>query len=154
MVLSEWDIGLPTQLSNRRRDGTWLEKFLWLHMSLKSLDSRLGHAVPCDGFSMSRNHSLKIITSGFLFRIFPEIHSTESCTRTPKYSCRDCWTGVNPMKNDQQNPNDNILFGLQKRTPSNKPKEKRILETVNRVITRIQNDERNYLWPNIPTRPV
>ena len=49
------------------------------------------------------------------------------------------------MKNDQQNPNDNIQFGLQKRTPSNKPKEKRILETVNRVITRIQNDERNYL---------
>ena len=28
VVLSEWDIGLPTQLSNRRRDGTWLEKFL------------------------------------------------------------------------------------------------------------------------------
>jgi hypothetical protein len=49
------------------------------------------------------------------------------------------------MKKDQQNPNDNILFGLQKRTPSNKPKEERILETVNRVITRIQNDERNYL---------
>ena len=49
------------------------------------------------------------------------------------------------MKNDQQNPNDNTQFGLQKRTPSHKPKEERILETVNRVITRIQNDERNYL---------
>ena len=49
------------------------------------------------------------------------------------------------MKNDQQNPNDNILFGLQKRTPCNKPKEERILETVNRIITRIQNDERNCL---------
>jgi hypothetical protein len=49
------------------------------------------------------------------------------------------------MKNDQQNPNDKTQFGHQKRTPSNKPKEERILETVNRVITRIQNDERNYL---------
>ena len=27
------------------------------------------------------------------------------------------------MKNDQQNPNDNTQFGLQKRTPSHKPKE-------------------------------
>ena len=46
------------------------------------------------------------------------------------------------MKNDQQNSNDKTLLGLQKRTPSNKPKEERILETVNRVIHRIQNDER------------
>ena len=28
VVLSEWDIGLPTQLSNRRRDSTWSEEFL------------------------------------------------------------------------------------------------------------------------------
>ena len=49
------------------------------------------------------------------------------------------------MKKDQQKPNDKTLLGLKKRTPSNKPKEERILETVNRVITRIQNDERNYL---------
>ena len=26
--VSEWDIGLPTQLSKRRRSSTWLEKFL------------------------------------------------------------------------------------------------------------------------------
>ena len=46
------------------------------------------------------------------------------------------------MKNDQQNSNDKTLLGLKKRTPSNKPKEERILETVNRMIHRIQNDER------------
>ena len=46
------------------------------------------------------------------------------------------------MKNDQQNSNDKTLLGLKKRTPSNKPKEERIMETVNRVIHRIQNDER------------
>ena len=46
------------------------------------------------------------------------------------------------MKNDQQNSNEKTLLGLKKRTPSNKPKEERILETVNRVIHRIQNDER------------
>jgi len=28
MVQSEWDIGLPTQLSDRRRSSTWLEEFL------------------------------------------------------------------------------------------------------------------------------
>ena len=49
------------------------------------------------------------------------------------------------MKNDQQNSNDKTLLGLKKRTPTNKPKEKRILDTVNRMITRIQNDERNCL---------
>ena len=46
------------------------------------------------------------------------------------------------MKNDQQNSNDKTLWGLKKRTPSNKPKEERILKTVNRMIHRIQNDER------------
>jgi hypothetical protein len=46
------------------------------------------------------------------------------------------------MKKDQLNSNDKTLLGLKKRTPSNKPKEERILETVNRVIDRIQNDER------------
>ena len=49
------------------------------------------------------------------------------------------------MKNDQQNSNDKTLLGLKKRTPSNKPKEERIMETVNRMIHRIQNDERNCL---------
>ena len=74
-------------------------------------------------------------------------------TRTPKYSCRDCWTGVIQMKKDQQNSNDKTLLGLKKRTPSNKPKEERILETVNRLVSRIQNDERKCLWRNTPTRP-
>ena len=46
------------------------------------------------------------------------------------------------MKNDQQNSDDKTLLGLKKRTPSNKPKEERIMETVNRMIHRIQNDER------------
>ena len=46
------------------------------------------------------------------------------------------------MKKDQQNPNDKTLLGLKKRTPSNKPKEERIMETVNRMIHQIQNDER------------
>jgi hypothetical protein len=46
------------------------------------------------------------------------------------------------MKKDQQNSNDKPLLGIKKRTPSNKPKEERILETVNRMIHRIQNDER------------
>ena len=46
------------------------------------------------------------------------------------------------MKNDQQEPDLKPLWGLKKKFPSNKPKEERILETVNRVIHRIQNDER------------
>jgi hypothetical protein len=47
------------------------------------------------------------------------------------------------MKNDQSIPNDRTLLGLRKRMPTIKPKEERILDTVNRVITRIQNDKRN-----------
>jgi len=46
------------------------------------------------------------------------------------------------MKIDQQEPDLKPLWGLKKRTPFNKPKEERIMETVNRVIHRIQNDER------------
>jgi hypothetical protein len=49
------------------------------------------------------------------------------------------------MKNDQSIPNDRTLLGLRKRMPTIKPKEERILDTVNRVITRIQNDKRNCL---------
>ena len=49
------------------------------------------------------------------------------------------------MKKDQQNSNDKTLLGLKKRTPSNKPKEERIMETVNRLVSRIQNDERKCL---------
>ena len=57
------------------------------------------------------------------------------------------------MKKDQQNLNDKTLLGLKKRTPSNKPKEERILETVNRMITRIQTTKEKCLWENTPTRP-
>jgi hypothetical protein len=49
------------------------------------------------------------------------------------------------MKNDQREPDTKPLWGLTKRTLTDKPKEERILETVNRMITRIQNDERNCL---------
>ena len=74
--------------------------------------------------------------------------------RTPKYSCRDCWTGGYPMKNDQQEPELKPLWGLTKKPLSNKSKEKRILEMVNRMISRIRNDERKYLWRNTQTKPV
>ena len=66
--VSEWDIGLPTRLVELQRWYYWFKKFLWLHMSLESLDSRWGHAVPCDGFSMSWNHSLKNNPFRTLFR--------------------------------------------------------------------------------------
>ena len=49
------------------------------------------------------------------------------------------------MKNNQQEPELKPLWGLTKKPLSNKSKEKRILETVNRMITRIQNDERKCL---------
>ena len=49
------------------------------------------------------------------------------------------------MKNDQQEPELKPLWGLTKKLLSNKSKEKRILEMVNRMITRIQNDERKCL---------
>ena len=49
------------------------------------------------------------------------------------------------MKKDQQKPNDKTQLGLKKRTPSNKPKEERILETVNRMITRIQTEKEKCL---------
>ena len=49
------------------------------------------------------------------------------------------------MKNDQQESDLKPLWGLKSKPLTNKPKEARILDTVNRVITRIQNDERNSL---------
>jgi hypothetical protein len=49
------------------------------------------------------------------------------------------------MKNKQQEPDTKILWGLTKEPLTNKPKEDRILDTVDRVISRIQNDERNCL---------
>ena len=58
------------------------------------------------------------------------------------------------MTKDQQEPELTPLWGLKKKPLSNKPKKKRILETVNRMVSRIQNDERKYLWRNTQTRPV
>ena len=56
------------------------------------------------------------------------------------------------MKNDNKTLNDRTLLGLKKRIPSPKPKKERILETVNRIVSRIQNDQRNYKWRNTLTR--
>jgi hypothetical protein len=49
------------------------------------------------------------------------------------------------MKNDQSKPDTKSIWGLKKIPLTHKPKEERILDTVNRVISRIQNDERNCL---------
>ena len=49
------------------------------------------------------------------------------------------------MKNDQQDPDTRILWGLKTKPLTDKPKEERILDTVNQVISKIQNDERNCL---------
>ena len=49
------------------------------------------------------------------------------------------------MKNNQSKLDAKPLWGLKKIPLTNKPKEERILDTVTRIVTRIQNDERNYL---------
>ena len=49
------------------------------------------------------------------------------------------------MKNDQQKLDFELPWGLKRKPLTNQPKQKRILETVNRMITRIQNDERKCL---------
>ena len=49
------------------------------------------------------------------------------------------------MKNDESGPDKRTLWGLKNVPLTNKPKEEGILETVNRMITRIQNDERKCL---------
>ena len=49
------------------------------------------------------------------------------------------------MPKNQQEPELKPLWGLTKKPLSNKSKEKRILETVNRMVSRIQNDERKCL---------
>ena len=49
------------------------------------------------------------------------------------------------MKNDQQELDLKPLWGLKSKPLTHKPKEERILDMVNRVISRIQNDERNCL---------
>ena len=46
------------------------------------------------------------------------------------------------MNNDQQKPDTKTLWGLKMKPLSNKPKEERVLETVNRMIHRIQSEQR------------
>ena len=48
------------------------------------------------------------------------------------------------MNHNHKTLNDRTLLGLKKRILTLKPKEERILETVNRIVFRIQNDQRNY----------
>ena len=57
------------------------------------------------------------------------------------------------MENQQQEPEFKPLWGLKKVPLTTKPKERRILETVNRMITRIQTEKERCLWENTPTRP-
>ena len=49
------------------------------------------------------------------------------------------------MENQQQEPEFKPLWGLKKVPLTTKPKEKRILETVNRMITRIQTTKEKCL---------
>ena len=56
------------------------------------------------------------------------------------------------MNHNHKTLNDRTLLGLRKRIPSPKPKEERIIETVNRIVSRIQYDRRNYKWENTLTR--
>ena len=49
------------------------------------------------------------------------------------------------MKNNQPEPDTKPLWGLKSKPLTHKPKEERILDTVNRMTSRIQNDERNSL---------
>jgi len=49
------------------------------------------------------------------------------------------------MEKHQQNSYFKPSWGLKRKPPTNKLKEERILEIVNRMISRIQNDKRNCL---------
>ena len=90
------EIGLPPSPPEFQTWWYWFRRFLWLHMSLESLDSRKGDAVPFTGFSMSWNHSLKNNPFRTLFRPLLMDARTLSwgfyrvTTRPPKHSCRDC----------------------------------------------------------------
>ena len=52
------------------------------------------------------------------------------------------------MKKKQEEPDLKPLWGLKKDPSVHKSKQKRIFETVNRLIHRIRNDERNIIWSN------
>ncbi len=49
------------------------------------------------------------------------------------------------MENNQLEQDTRTQWGLKKLPLNNKLKEERILDTVTRIVTRIQNDERNCL---------
>ena len=49
------------------------------------------------------------------------------------------------MENQQQKPEFKPLWGLKRIPLTDKPKEERILETVNRMITRIQTEKEKCL---------
>ena len=57
------------------------------------------------------------------------------------------------MENNQLEQDTRTQWGLKKLPLNNKLKEERILETLTRIVTRIQNDERNCLRLNTLTRP-
>ena len=48
------------------------------------------------------------------------------------------------MNHNHKTLNDRTLLGLKKRIPTIEPKEARTLETMNRIISGIQNNKRNY----------
>ena len=52
------------------------------------------------------------------------------------------------MKKKQQEPDLKPLWGLKENPSVHKSKQKRIFETVNRLIHRIRTDERNIIWSN------
>ena len=56
------------------------------------------------------------------------------------------------MNHNHKTLNDRTRLGLKIRIPTIKSKEERILETVNRIISRIQYDKRKYKWKNTHTR--
>jgi hypothetical protein len=58
------------------------------------------------------------------------------------------------MKKYQQNADFKPLWGLKRKPLTTKSKEERILETVNRMVSRIQNNERKCLGRNLHTKPV
>ena len=49
------------------------------------------------------------------------------------------------MENQQQEPEVKPLWGLKRKPLTDKPKEERILETVNRIITRMQTEKEKCL---------
>ena len=149
----------PPHLLNFRRDGIGSGGFsdcicLWSHWTqgMEMLFPWQGSV--CPEITTSRIIPLEYPLDPFSLVLEPSLEGfMRYSTRTPKYSCRDCWTGVYPMENQQQEPEVRPLWGLKRIPLTDKPKGERILETVNRMITRIQTAKEKCLWSNTPTRP-